>query len=68
MDDLLAGRGPRLLAARIRRISILSPLQQDELRDVISEAALDLWLHDEAWPDLVDRCLDAVEEPDFPLT
>lgn len=44
------------------RLLALTPLEQDELRHIIGEAALDLWLHGERWPDLVERCLEAIEE------
>jgi DNA-binding MarR family transcriptional regulator len=47
---------------RRERLRTLTPLEQDELRRIIGEAALDLWLHGEEWPDLVERCLSAIEE------
>ena len=46
----------------LARLGALSPLQIDELCHVIGEAALDLWLRGESWPDLVERCLEAIEE------
>lgn len=47
---------------RRQRLLALTPLEQGELRGIIGEAALDLWLHGERWPDLVERCLEAIEE------
>ena len=49
-------------AARSARLAALTPLEQDELRQIIGEAALDLWAQGEEWPDLVERCLQAIEE------
>lgn len=50
------------LATRRQRLMDLTPPEQDELRRIIGEAALDLWLHGETWHDIVERCLAAVEE------
>lgn len=50
------------IEARRERLRALTPLEQDELRHIIGEAALDLWLHGETWPDVVERCLEAIEE------
>ncbi|HUR69667.1 MAG TPA: hypothetical protein VM370_10515 [Candidatus Thermoplasmatota archaeon] len=49
-------------AARHARIDRLSPLAREELALIIGEAALESWLCGEAWPPLLERCVDAIEE------
>lgn len=47
---------------RVARLSSLSPADREHLSKVIGEAALDLWSMGMDWPDLVERCLEVVEE------
>jgi len=47
---------------RKRRLDALDALAKAELCHLIGEASLDLWVRGESWPELVDRCLEAVEE------
>jgi hypothetical protein len=55
--------------SRQDRLNALTPRLQTQLSHVVGEAALDLWLYGESWPDLVDRCLEAIseEEPNGPV-
>lgn len=52
------GRAPD----RIERLNALSPADRDHLVRTIGEATLDLWSMGVVWPDLVDRCLETIEE------
>lgn len=47
---------------RVRRLAALPAGDREQLVRVIGEAALDLWSIGVAWPDLVERCLQAIEE------
>lgn len=47
---------------RIERLNALSPSDRDHLVRTIGEATLDLWSQGVTWPDLVDRCIETVEE------
>lgn len=47
---------------RADRLNALSPLQRDELAHIIGEASLDLWVYGEPLPNVVEQCLEAVEE------
>jgi len=47
---------------RLHRLQALAPFEREELVRLIGEAAVDLWTMGEEWPDLVERCLQAVEE------
>lgn len=48
--------------ARVDRLNSLSELDREQLRRTVGDAALDLWCIGVTWPDLVERCLQAIEE------
>ena len=47
---------------RVERLAALAASDRDHLARTIGEAALDLWSLGVSWPDLVERCLEAIEE------
>lgn len=47
---------------RVGRLLALPPTDRESLIRAVGEAAVDLWSMGVSWPDLVDRCLEAVEE------